>query len=395
MAFATENFVGVAAQQTYLFTTLTFLSSDHLSLTVDGVTTAFTVSADQTQITVDAGTPIAGGEDIEVVRTTPATKAGRLVVFQDESGLRRADLDTATLQLLYIAQEAADIKAVAAALSQAGGHWDAESLRIQNLADAVSDGDAVTLAQLNAAVVAAGNLPSVTTGENNYGLFVVSGAWATRSPAQARAHLGLGSAATLDAGTGAGNLVQLDGSAYLPAVDGRNLDLSNHPLADDVASRALAVIWTVAAGNYSVPADATADWLEDSANDIDWGTVQDEKNSTGEVVYSAVDDSVTLAEGTWLMIFDAACRNEALTGYDDISVGIADEDGSFVAWNDLNDLTVIGSGGSVSWPPFALHGHALIDLASDTTLYLRMAGTDGGSDLDILWHSITFMKLSD
>lgn len=41
--------------------------------------------------------------------------------------------------------------------------------------------------------------------------------------ATARATLGLGSAAVEDAGTGAGNLVQLDGAARLPAVDGSRL----------------------------------------------------------------------------------------------------------------------------------------------------------------------------
>ncbi|MEO5336650.1 MAG: hypothetical protein H7841_07135 [Magnetospirillum sp. WYHS-4] len=41
--------------------------------------------------------------------------------------------------------------------------------------------------------------------------------------AAARATLGLGTAATLDAGTGAGNLVQLDGSGALPGVSAANL----------------------------------------------------------------------------------------------------------------------------------------------------------------------------
>ncbi len=39
----------------------------------------------------------------------------------------------------------------------------------------------------------------------------------------ARTNLGLGSAATLTAGTSANNLVQLDGTAKLPAVDGSQL----------------------------------------------------------------------------------------------------------------------------------------------------------------------------
>lgn len=43
------------------------------------------------------------------------------------------------------------------------------------------------------------------------------------TPITARSNLGLGTAATLDTGTGAGNVVVLDGSAKLPAVDGSAL----------------------------------------------------------------------------------------------------------------------------------------------------------------------------
>lgn len=47
--------------------------------------------------------------------------------------------------------------------------------------------------------------------------------WTGRSPSAARSALGLGTAATEDVGTSAGNVVQLDGSARLPAVDGSQL----------------------------------------------------------------------------------------------------------------------------------------------------------------------------
>jgi microcystin-dependent protein len=52
-----------------------------------------------------------------------------------------------------------------------------------------------------------------------------------------RATLGLGGAATLNAGTGAGNLVQLDGSGRLPAVDGSQL--TNLPVASGIPAGAL------------------------------------------------------------------------------------------------------------------------------------------------------------
>lgn len=47
--------------------------------------------------------------------------------------------------------------------------------------------------------------------------------WTGRSPSQARTALGLGTSATVDTGTSANQIVKLDGSAKLPAVDGSQL----------------------------------------------------------------------------------------------------------------------------------------------------------------------------
>ena len=67
--------------------------------------------------------------------------------------------------------------------------------------------------------------------------FVVSsgaGAFSYESAADARTSLGLGTSATLDVGTSASNVVQLDGSARLPAVDGSQL--TNLPASSDCIS---------------------------------------------------------------------------------------------------------------------------------------------------------------
>jgi microcystin-dependent protein len=57
------------------------------------------------------------------------------------------------------------------------------------------------------------------------GNFIVGNgsAWVAESGATVRTSLGLGTAATLNVGTSANNIVQLDGSAKLPAVDGSQL----------------------------------------------------------------------------------------------------------------------------------------------------------------------------
>ena len=66
------------------------------------------------------------------------------------------------------------------------------------------------------------------------------------SPSSARSALGLGSAATLTAGPGANNLVQLDGSARLPAVDGSQL--TNLPSSGLSTSCSWTVEWLASGG---------------------------------------------------------------------------------------------------------------------------------------------------
>ena len=65
----------------------------------------------------------------------------------------------------------------------------------------------------------------------------------------ARSNLGLGTAATVDAGTGAGNVVVLDGSSRLPAVDGSQL--TNMPASSPWAADTWDYDWTAGAGTMA------------------------------------------------------------------------------------------------------------------------------------------------
>jgi hypothetical protein len=127
-----------------------YLSQDHISVSIDGVDETFTWVSENS-IQTDTAAASLNGTTVEVRRTTPRTEAE--VDYQDGSTLSEAALDTQTLQLLYITQEAFDSLDSAIALTSAGV-FDAESRRIINVADGVDDQDAATKAQVDAVTAA-------------------------------------------------------------------------------------------------------------------------------------------------------------------------------------------------------------------------------------------------
>jgi hypothetical protein len=91
------------------------------------------------------------------------------------------------------------------------------------------------------------------------GAFIVGDGtnFVTETLGTARTSLGLGSAATEDVGTGANNVVQLDGSSRLPAVDGSQL--TNLPggsdTLDDVVGRGATTATSIQTGGLTVTGD--------------------------------------------------------------------------------------------------------------------------------------------
>lgn len=302
VALSNETFTGSAGVQTYTFATLKFLSSAHLVCMVNGFPASFTINAARTQITI-VSPAIAGGETIMVQRTTPATEAGRLVNFEDLSHVRQSDLDTSSLQMLYLAQEGLDAIAGSNCMMVGiSGHWNATSLRVEFLATGVAATDAITLAQLTGASIAAGNLPAVSGANNDSSLAVVAGAWAVRTPSQMRVHFGLGTAALLNAGLAAGNVIQLDGSARYPVADGRNIDLTLNAITALVNLRYRSTIGQLNKGAFTPFQNSAATWSEAATSRLDMGTLVSLDNS-GNIVSNGGSTRVELTAGTWEIRF--------------------------------------------------------------------------------------------
>lgn len=393
MALSNESFVGVLGTQSYNFATLRFLSSAHLTVTVNGTSVAFTVNAARTSVTI--GPTVQNGDAIVVTRSTPYTDAGRLVDFNDLSHVRQADLDTSALQLLYIAQETLDVIFGGTFLSLGvGGHWDGESRRLENLAAGVAGTDAATKAQLDAVSVAGGNLPVVSTADNDKSLWVVTGAWAVRTPAQARTHLGLGTAALLNAGTGASQVVQFDGSARYPANDGRNIDLSQNATLN-LRYRTTAG-YVVQSSEQTPATDATATWSETAGSRLTPGTLTALDNSSDIVVDNA-GKKVTLSAGTWEIEYMVRVYNSnASAGNDqDVRVKVTNDDdtaGQTVYDEDHTRLS-IESDGNATRNVIAVSNILLVKLPSGGTIVLRAVNEDG-ADLRIPSTRMAFRKVS-
>lgn len=402
MPYSSEAFVGVTGVSTYTFGAgtgsltggLKFLQAEHLTVELNGNSVSFTVPTGQASFTI-VGQSIMNGDEIVVTRTTPATETGRLVNFEDLSYLRQVDLDRSSRQLLYLAQEALDIVSGAERLELGvSGHWDAENRRIESLADGVAASDGATKGQLDAVSLASGNLPVVSAADNDKSLWVVAGAWAIRTPAQARTHLGLGTAALLNVGTGANQVLQLDGSARYPSNDGRNIDLSNHAL---VNARYTTTIGNVRQTTEQTPAnDATATWSQTAGSRLIPGTLVSLDNSSDVVVDNGAK-KVTLSIGTWEIEYVVRVFNQnAAAGNDqDIRVKITDDDdtGTQTVYDTEHDRVSIESDANAVRGMVSLHNILLLKLPSGGTIVLRAVNEDG-TDLRIPSTLMQFRKVS-
>jgi len=162
MAYSYEIKVGTGATDTFTFS-FPYLESSHLSVTVDGVSEAFTMPT-TSSVQITSGNP-AVSASIKIKRTTPVTAA--VVDFVDGSVLGETDLDNVVTQLLYVTQEAFDDSADAMQLDTATSlTWDAETKKIVNVVNPTLDQDAATkkyVDDADAATVAASAANAVST----------------------------------------------------------------------------------------------------------------------------------------------------------------------------------------------------------------------------------------
>ncbi len=116
-----------------------YLSQDHVHVFADGVEVTSGVSW-LSAGTVRVSPALASGVAVKIARQTPTTP---LVNFANRNTLTEDNLSTATLQAIYVAEEAEDRASDSITLDGAG-NFDFQGNRGVNLADPVDDQDAAT-----------------------------------------------------------------------------------------------------------------------------------------------------------------------------------------------------------------------------------------------------------
>lgn len=203
MSFARDVYTASAAQTDF---TISFPYQAAVDVLVyeDGVLQTVGAAndyilSDATTVQFNAG--LVGGETIVILRSTSQTVR---TVNYTAGALSEADMDNDSIQAFYMAQESIDI-ANNALVKGTDDNWTAATLQIKNVVDGTADQDAITKAQLDAAVLAggAGNVPTPSNpADDGKALLASGGAYAWTDPDTVEGFLNEITSTTADANEG-------------------------------------------------------------------------------------------------------------------------------------------------------------------------------------------------
>lgn len=235
-----------------------------------------------------------------------------------------------------------------------------------------------------------GTLGTASTADSTSFLQVVNNLGDITSATTARSNLGLGTAAVEDVGTTAGDLVQLDGTAKLPAVDGSQL--TNLPSAPVTSVNTLTGV-VVVSGDDIAADHSASNYTAANAN-------VDGHLSGIDTKFGTLGTASTAASTDFLQVSNnLSDLNNATTARSNLGLGTAATSAStdFLAstagLDDLSDVAYTAGPGidnyvltydhsTTSWGAEAAASGGLSEVVQDTTPQL-------GGDLDVNGNSIT------
>lgn len=138
MAYSYVRYTANGSTQNYTFS-FGYIDASHIQVRLDGVlSTEYTFLNEST---INFTTAPAAGVQIDIRRVTP--KDVPIVDFQDGSVILEKDLDLLATFNLYVSQETDDLAAGGLFLSE-DGTYDADNIRIKNVANPINAQDAAT-----------------------------------------------------------------------------------------------------------------------------------------------------------------------------------------------------------------------------------------------------------
>jgi len=176
------------------------------TLTSSGVTTTLTEGTSSANPPTEYTLTGAGDESGGSVQLHGTTSAGTLEIVRVVSATQENDYQAGGVFSAESHEDSLDKLTMIAQgairpLSSDPTAWDAGPPRsgssaattrqVKNVKAGTADTDAINKAQLDAVQTTGGNLPTVTTDDNDDMIAVVSGAWTERTPAQIKTTLGL------------------------------------------------------------------------------------------------------------------------------------------------------------------------------------------------------------
>jgi len=193
------------------------------------------------------------GGTLDMTLPAKEDRLGRVLSFNSSTGNPEVTVSTAEVTGAAASAAAAASSATAAASSASSASSSASTATTKASEASASAAEAAASAASAAVTIASQAEAEAGTDNANlmtplrtkqavdgYGLLAANNLSDVGSAATARTNLGLGTAATLTAGTSANNAVQLDGSGALPAVSGAALtDIASGGTVDLTASGAI------------------------------------------------------------------------------------------------------------------------------------------------------------